>query len=697
MNWPAMPFVRLLLPLCIGILTGFLLPSFLLIKVVITSGFLLFCLLIFFRGKQLSYRKRRWFGGISFALLTCLGFLLTHLHLIQNHPQFIGRQTSRALYSEMTVREIRHKESSIRLTAEVSLIKDSVHSNNTLGRVLLYLKPTDSTAHHLEPGDQLLVKAGLPPIEGPKNPKAFDFAHYMAGKGIFHQAFLDPEDWIRIGHRTMPVEDLFTRLRRYCRQVLTTHLPGEQELAIGAALITGQRSMMEEEVKQAYTATGAVHVLAVSGLHIGMIYFGLKWLLGLLGWRDHARRFHRSFILLAAVWGFALFTGGSASVLRAATMFSFIILGEALYRQQNIYNSLAASAFLLLCINPLLLRDVGFQLSYLAVVGIVFFQNRIYRTFYIHNRLGDYLWKLTSVSIAAQLTTLPISLFYFHQFPLYFWLSGWLVVPGAMLILALGLSLLFLAKIPLVGAGLGWLLYQLIHFMNRGIFAISDLPGGLLQGFWLSLGTTLILYTALLCLMAGLARKQLKTVRVGLCCLLLVAGQGNWHLQKSIQQKTICIYHVRGHTAIDLFDGQTAWCFSDLPADAPAIAYSAENFREYSRIREVRFNDLSDPLVQLPHLYAHEQFIRFGNKSILIVDDGAHSKPVASHKVDYLLIRDTPELNFEQMDYYYDFQTIIFDASNRRQKVAQWMEVCTAKGWDCYDVESRGAFTVQLE
>lgn len=696
MNWPAIPFVRLLLPFCIGILTGFLPLPFSLTYLSIPWCLLVLSLLVFFSHSQLPFHKRRRFGLLIFLCLIGFGFLLTHLRLAKYHPNFISSESLSANYWALTVQTVKKTEKSIRLTTTVRSASDSNQVNHTKGKLLLYLQKTDSLAHGLKAGDQLLVETTLRPLKAPKNPLAFDYAAYMAAKGVYHQAFAKPQEWIKTGHAYHPIRDRFTWLRHYGLQVLAKHLPGPTELAVGAALIAGRRDTMNDAVRQAYTATGAVHVLAVSGLHIGMIYLALHWLLGYLLGEGPSRRWLRALLLLLSIWVFALFTGGSASVLRSATMFSFIILGQAFHRRQNIYNSLAASAFLLLCIQPTLLRDVGFQLSYLAVIGIVFFQGRIYRAVFFHHRLADYLWKFCSVSIAAQLTTLPISLFYFHQFPVYFWLSGWVVVPAAMCILCVGLLLLLLGKVAIIGSALGWLLNGLIQAMNAMIFQIESLPGGLIHGFWPSVPVVLLLYAVLICLMIGLSRKRLPFIQYALCLLLLVMvlANGRWH--QSQQQKRLVIYHQPGHTLIDIIDGQTAYCFTDLATAAPALDYSAGNFRDYALIQDIIPLHSADTLLQGPELYFRDHYLCFADKGLLIVEDVPNVIPKVPLPVDYLLLRDDPHFSLENLDQYYQFQSVIFDTSNSPRRVRQWQRICTEKGWDCYDVSDRGALVIDL-
>ena len=177
-----------------------------------------------------------------------------------------------------------------------------------------------------------------------------------------------------------------------------------------------------------------MHVLAVSGLHVGIIFFILNFLLTPLNRNKRLLKI-KLFLLVGALWFYAFLTGLSPSVMRSCTMFSFIVVGENLNKRTNIYNTLAASAFLLMLINPLIIFGAGFQLSYIAVISIVFFQPRLAALVAVKNRILKYVWDLFTVSVAVQIGTAPISIFYFHQFPVYFWLSNFIVIPGAALIL----------------------------------------------------------------------------------------------------------------------------------------------------------------------------------------------------------------------------------------------------------------------
>jgi competence protein ComEC len=203
----------------------------------------------------------------------------------------------------------------------------------------------------------------------------------------------------------------------------------------------------------------------------------------------------RALILLTGLWMYALVTGLSPSVLRAATMFSFIIAGQALNRQAYIYNSIAASAFLLLLVQPAILFEVGFQLSYMAVIFIVFLHPYLYRLLSFRYKILNSAWSLTCVSLAAQAGTVPLSLFYFHQFPSYFILSNFVVIPAATVIIY-GAALLFIASpIPVLLEIFGLLLNKFLQMVNFMIFFIEKMPGSLIANIRFAEWEAIFAYT----------------------------------------------------------------------------------------------------------------------------------------------------------------------------------------------------------
>jgi competence protein ComEC len=215
--------------------------------------------------------------------------------------------------------------------------------------------------------------------------------------------------------------------------------------------------------------------LAVSGLHVGIVFYLVSLVFGFL---RHNRKGRLLFMLISIsiLWSYAFITGLSPSVMRAATMFSIFAIGENLNRRSNIYNSMAASAFILLLINPNNLFDIGFQLSYAAVFGIVFLQPKLEKLFFIKNRILRFFWMLITVSISAQIATFPITSYYFGQFPTYFWITNTFVIPAVMVLIPLGILLLFVSSIPVVSSILAIMLNVIIKITYFLLSTINHLP-----------------------------------------------------------------------------------------------------------------------------------------------------------------------------------------------------------------------------
>ncbi len=291
----------------------------------------------------------------------------------------------------------------------------------------------------LRPGTMILFDRVPEVIENRGNPYEFDYKGYIARRGIRRQVYLNGDSWRPGGNDPVFRITVYAeRTRDYLLGIYSQNGLAGPEYEILSALTLGYKKSMDAEIKQVFSATGAAHVLAVSGLHVGIVYMVFNLFFGFLR-RQKATRYPFLFLAVLFLWGFAFITGLSPSVQRSALMFTVVLIGENLHRPANIYNTLASSASLLLVVNPNLVLDVGFQLSYAAVLGIVYFQPIVAGIFRFTSKAGSYLWGLFAVSVAAQMTTFPLSCFYFHQFPVYFWMSNFIVIPAAFLFIFLGI------------------------------------------------------------------------------------------------------------------------------------------------------------------------------------------------------------------------------------------------------------------
>lgn len=359
-NWRPIPFVRLLLPLMLGIVVQETLQW----KTGIwgIAGTLVVLLLL---SSQYAFRrtarKHRWiFGALSNLVLISVGMLLHFFYQENNSPEHFSPFARQECSFRATVMELNPKGDNYQLVLKVNYMgQDTLFSSN--GRLLAYL-PQDSNSLQLDIGDQIHARSNLSKASGPLNPKGFDFAKYLHTQNIHYRTFIRGDHWQKIpGVSTFSVLKMAHELQKQCLFILEQHLPTSKERAVASALILGYKPGLDEEVKSAYADTGAMHVLAVSGLHTGFIFVLVQWLLQKIPFRNKTWKIIKTVLLVWCLWGFALITGASPSVLRSATMFSFIAVGQAITRESSIYNTLAASAFCLLLTNPFLLFSPVFS------------------------------------------------------------------------------------------------------------------------------------------------------------------------------------------------------------------------------------------------------------------------------------------------------------------------------------------------
>ncbi|NUO00982.1 MAG: ComEC family competence protein [Saprospiraceae bacterium] len=698
MNWRAIPFFRLTLPFIAGIwlASG---QEVTLYPIGLFAFPVLFGLLWFLWQRRTRFQSRWMFGAVLSLFLFLFGYQTTALHHEFNRPFHFKKDLADENYVAGVIHRLRPGENSMRLLLKVEHLGSNPDSLRPRTGFLLAYLDLDDQSRLLSYGDRVLVKGRIRPIDPPRNPKTFDFAWYMHLSNTHFNIRADSLSWEKLN--TQPSRGILAltdQLRQRCIAILRKHLPSDNEFAVGAALILGYKDEISQEVTNAYVNTGAMHVLAVSGMHVGIVYLCLSALFGLLKVKNPHWKFVKMLLLLAGVWGFAVLTGAAASALRAAAMFSFVIVGQSLDRQPNIYNTFAASAFLLLCVNPYLLFDIGFQLSYLAVFGIVYFQPIIYRFWYIENKVGDYFWKLSAVSLAAQITTLPISLLYFHQFPLYFWLSGLVVVPISGFVLMGGMALFVLDAIPLIGWLLGQAVYWLVWITNASIFLIQQIPGGVITGIWLSAAAAILLYGAIAALTGAFEFRRFRWILVALACFVGVAGLHTWREWQNQNRRQVVVYHLPGHTAIDLVDGKKITSLADGDLEASRINFAAGNYRLFTGVAKfASLNVDTTTLLTAPNWFFHRGLLQFyGFKMAIVRQPMALQKAADRIAVDCLLLSNNVRADLEDLLQIFDCKQILFDASSSYRRVERWKAACLRKGIPFHDIREEGAFIRDL-
>lgn len=429
--WKKAPFFRLLLPLILGICIAHYQWLHLSQMMMLLFASLL-CTLIFYTLPVFSFLRYRlaFVSGILLHLfMIILGFSLTLFNDVRLHSRYFV-----SLLQAGDQLQLRLEEPPVERAKTFKTIASVTHivRNDTLipvnGKIYLYL-PKDAIAADLYFQSILRTHQRPRSIEPPIHADSFDFKKYAALQGIYHQLYLKKNSYTFIGQdSTFNVYDFLYRLRDKLIGIIHQYIANSSTAAIAIALLTGYRAELDRNLSQLYQATGTIHVIAISGMHLALIYFLLQLLCQPL---DRFPRFNflKETAILILLWLFSLLTGGGASVIRAVIMFSFISVGKILHRKGTIYNALTCSAFLMLCYQPTLLWDIGFQLSYAAVLSLVVFMKPIYEWFSFENPLLDGFWKMNAVTLSAQVLTLPLCVYHFHQLPVLFLPANLLAIP----------------------------------------------------------------------------------------------------------------------------------------------------------------------------------------------------------------------------------------------------------------------------
>lgn len=690
-NLREITFVRLLLPMLAGILLALQIS----ISLWYVASFGLLCFVGMIGLQWLKKYEYRWaFGVALIGWMMSLGYLLCTMHNDLNQAQHFSSMldNNTTIMGQVTTLPKRGKR--LKTTLSVLAVSDSTGQLNTAtGNLLAHLEPADS-ATTLAYGDVVILKGWIQPIAPPMNPYQFDYQRYLKFQNIHYQAFIKKENWRNTGvHRGNIVLKTAQKIRIACINRLRTHLNTEREFSVGAALILGYKDEISQDVRNAYSQTGAMHVLAVSGLHVGLIYLFLNFFLGFVKTRNRIFKIIKPILLILGIWLFALLTGMSPSVMRAATMFSFIVVGMSMRRFTNIYNTLACSAFFLLCFNPYLIMNVGFQLSYLAVLGIVYFQPRIYLLLDIYHPFVDNLWALMAVSIAAQFATLPLSWYYFHQFPVFFWLASLIVVPAATFILALGILTLILSVVPFVGFLVGKLLFGLIWVVNALIFGIQKLPLGLIEGIWVGSLTVLILYGVLLAVAWFLKTRHPAWFLTALSLLFVVVSGRAYSMMKQISQQKITVYHNYKNAIADFISSEKSTTLTNIGTPTKQANFANSN---HQNALGIAVNDKAHfkGNHQNSFLFLQQDFIQFYDKKIVVIGDNNLLNSSVSMDMDYAIIQNNPYLKMNDIKHKFNPEMIIFDPTNSPKAIEVWKKQCAEIGLVYHNVNEQGAWEI---
>lgn len=690
--WKRLPFLQLLIPLCAGILCNWYLQLPLILWIILVplslSGIIIFSwfpLLARFRFSPAA-------GIFSFIFFFATGAALCWHKDIRHQSDWIGRNNIDSVSYLLTLEETPlEKPNSFKALARVDGMTEGKLHLPATGNIILYFKK-DSAVKHLEYGTTLVIRPPLQEIKGAGNPGGFDFKAYALFQGVTHQVYLQPGDYEILPAKkgNWLKKNLLLSGQRLV-EIMRRYIPGKKEAGLAEALLIGYKQDLDPEIVQSYSNTGVVHIIAISGLHLGLIYWLLLLVLKPLQKKKRTAWLHAG-LVIAGLWSFSLLAGAQPSVLRSALMFSCIVLGNTFGRKTAAINSLAVSAFILLCYNPFWLWDAGFQLSYAAVLSILLFMQPVYQWFYIKNKILDYAWKMNAVTIAAQGLTLPVSLYHFHQFPLSFMLSNFIAVPLSSAIL-LGEIFLCVAVIyPPVAILSGKLIAAGIRLMNGYVERVEQIPFSIWEGIQLSSTQALWLMLILSTGSYWLLEKSKKAFYMALLFLLIFATERFVSFFGAAHQQKIIVYQVPRQKAIDFINGRKCRFAGDSQL---IINEKARNFH----IKPTRVLFRVSETEKLSGFAGYDNYYRFGGKNILCIDTNISFKlPVTGNRpvIDLLILSHNPKLYISRLAAALDIRQVVIDGSVPAWKAGYWKKDCDSLQIPWYSTGEKGAFVMTL-
>lgn len=490
----SIPFVRFAFFLGAGIfIAEYFEKSDLPIAFIFLSGVFICLVFSFFTPFVFQRYALRWLTGAFFSIfLLMLGLVLS---LWQRAEQFGG--------TSQLVAKARVVEADITFSGyylfEVEPIeyhsKDSLFfENEVLWQIVV--EPADSLlVLPAQPGNIVSFKAQISGHTVNTNPEAFDYGKYLFRKGISATGFVSAEDFKVVRKSSMQgINGTIKGMRGKVYQIYRKNGIENEELQVLSALTLGMRQMLDDEVKNWFIHSGAIHVLAVSGLHVGIIFLLINWLLSLFVPR---RSLVKVIVVIFVLVFYAILTGGAPSVFRAVVMLSVIQVGTYTQKSGNIYNLLGLSAFIILLIQPMAIFYPGFWLSHLAVAGIVTFYPVFHKVYAGGNLFVRNIGDLVAVSLSAQLGTFPLSLLLFRAFPSWFLLSNLFILPLVAPVLVLAKLLVILSSQSFLSSVVAGGLNELLSFMIEIVKWLDSLPGSYVQGLWFS-GISMVLFYILM-------------------------------------------------------------------------------------------------------------------------------------------------------------------------------------------------------
>jgi len=641
-----------------------------------SSLFAVIGLLLTHRYHQPKTIKKYMFGSFVLFASCTVGALTAALHkqpLRQNHylHQITHYDQPHTLTIEL-LEKLKSTPKNKRFTASIS----TIDNNTCLGKIILNIPLSDTKS--LAVGSLLELTATLYKNKAPANPSLFDYSHYLEQQEIYAQAYADPATIKAIPHPTTNWSG-FAHFRETIIARLAKSAIADEERNVLNALLLGQQQDIAPDIIKDYQYAGAVHVLSVSGLHVGFIMLFLTFLLKPLG-NTKKGALLKVISIVVSLWAFAVLTGLSPSIVRSAAMFSFVTVGMHQKRTVNIYHTLLVSLMLILLCKPSFLFDVGFQLSYLALFFIVWLQPVLAQIWQPRHKITTYFWDIITVSFAAQIGTLPLSLYYFHQFPGLFFVTNLLILPLLGLIMALGVIALGIAAFQTVPYWVIKPLEFLIRAMNQLIHQVASLDHFVFRNIAFSQEMLWTSYAAILLTILWIKTPDFKKLALAFASIIILQSVIILQKKDTATQEELIVFSSRKNTIITERHGTKVTVYAQdsllktLNNTIPLQSYLTGNFC---------------------HIYKKEKLTNLlycNHQKLLIIDSSAVYPETL--QPDVILLIQSPKINLDRLLHTIRPKAIIADGSNYKSYAERWKATCRQKKIPFHYTNEKGFYKI---
>jgi len=690
------PFLRLVIPLIIGILLESHWGIPLTVLKNTTIGLICFISLYHFLPLKWKYFTEVYYGTALTLTLIFLGAFLYNIH--SSASADIKKEQNLKIGEVINIPE--EKDNSYETVIKLKAIQKDSGWQQQNAHLLTYFAKTESSTHDLMPGDVILFNSHVNSIQNQGNPYEFDYKKYLSIHGIHHQTYIGQNQYKKINFPEQPsIQSISNQTRLYLLSQLKQSGLENQELAICSALTLGHKDLLNVQTKDNFSNSGAMHILAVSGLHVGIIFLIFHYLL-LFMEKNKVGRIVKTILIIFILGGYAFLTGLTPSVTRATLMFIIIAIGKISQQNTSIYNNLAFSALILLLLNPMLLFSVGFQLSYAAVVSIVFFQPKIYQLL-TPPFVIDKLWQWFTVSIAAQIGTAPLIIYYFHQFPNYFWLTNFIAIPAASLILILGLFIF--ATSPILSEfaqSIGFLLNKTTTTLNFLLNKIQNLPMSIAHNLHLEQSLIFLLYLFIGLLTIFLLKKKRKALILAFGVIIGIFFINIYKTTINSKNSEFIIYNVNNKSVYNYISNKANVVITgEKKTETEELHFLAKNLwlnRNASAPYIINTQKINEKRIK--NLWIKKNFFFVHGKRFCRITNKQYQEFSAPKKLklDYLIISENANVKIASLQNLFEFKKIIIDSSNSFYKRKRLIKKLKKQNIPYHSVVEDGAFHLRF-